>query len=54
VSPVDLGQKSTWRPNAHTVVGLALTWLLIADVGASWALAGILLAAVAGWLKRTP
>jgi transposase len=53
VIPVDLGQKSTWRPNEAKDAGHDLAWLLRIDLVLSWALAGVFLAAVAGWLKRT-
>ena len=53
VIPVDLGQTATWRPNEDTEAGRVLGWLLRLDLVASWALAGVLLASVAGRLQRT-
>ena len=53
VVPVTIGQKAAWRPNEATSIGKDLARLVRADVIFSWLLAGVFLAAVAGWLKRT-
>jgi hypothetical protein len=51
--PIDLKQVATWRPNRSTHDGNQLEWLLTVDKIASWVLAGVFIAAIAGKLKRT-
>jgi hypothetical protein len=53
VIPLSLGQVSTWQPNTGVAAGNRLRWLLTVDTVASWLLAGVFLAGVAGFLKRT-
>lgn len=53
VLPVDLKQVSSWRANTDQETGRYLNALLIVDELASWLFAGVLVAAVAGLLKRT-
>jgi hypothetical protein len=53
VIPLSLGQVSTWQPNTGVAAGNRLRWLLSVDTVASWLLAGVFLAGVGGFLKRT-
>jgi len=53
VIPVDQHQVSTWRPNRSTGNGNLLHWVITINRLAAWLLAGVFVAAVAGFLKRT-
>jgi hypothetical protein len=53
VLPVGQGQVSTWRVTPHGATTTALSLVVVIDQYASWALAGVFLAAIAGFLKRT-
>ena len=53
VIPVDQHQVSTWRPDRSTTDGERLAWLITIDQLMSWFFAGVLVASVGGFLKRT-
>jgi hypothetical protein len=53
VTPPDLRQISTWQPNEALPRGRSLGLTLTVASVSSWLLVGVLVAAVAGVLKRT-
>jgi hypothetical protein len=53
VVPVGQGEVSTWRVTTDDGTATALYCIIVIDQYAGWALAGVFVAAIAGFLKRT-